>query len=212
MPLHYHKKQGMINAINHGTDTASVEVQVAIVERPGRSVSRTCSRQARLLLRQGLLKMIGRRKRLLATSAPDEERYSSWIPSSASGADPAMAAKAQAAALKRRPSWQAGLLARQLSGKQKGDKPVRGQREIRGPWTNRHGPCASPSPTGVPSFWAWRVRASYLLVSRGIFEFRPCSPWPHPAACFLLRPGWGSSVRSAFPAPLEDKPWQHPGL
>jgi small subunit ribosomal protein S15 len=71
MPLTTSQKQDLINSHQtHGTDTGSVEVQVAMLSE----------RISQLTGRQGLLKMIGRRKRLLSyLKGLSQERYSQLI-------------------------------------------------------------------------------------------------------------------------------------
>jgi len=87
---------------------------------------------------------------------------------------------------------------------QKGDKARAsgGKRDPEGPvGPNRMAVRHRHRPPGALGFWpmgacSWPVPAR---LSRGIFGHSgPCSPWPHPAGCFLLGPGWGLKLRSAF--------------
>ena len=82
MPLNTSKKQELINTHQtHGTDTGSVEVQVAMLsERISQLTSHLQANKHDFSSRQGLLKMIGRRKRLLAyLRGISQERYSTLI-------------------------------------------------------------------------------------------------------------------------------------
>ena len=82
MPLTTSKKQELINTHQtHGTDTGSVEVQVAMLsERISQLTSHLQANKHDFSSRQGLLKMIGRRKRLLAyLRGISQERYSTLI-------------------------------------------------------------------------------------------------------------------------------------
>lgn len=67
MSLNQQQKQTLINDYQtHDTDTGSVDVQVAILtERINRLSSHLQSNKKDFSSRQGLLKMIGQRKRLL---------------------------------------------------------------------------------------------------------------------------------------------------
>jgi small subunit ribosomal protein S15 len=68
MPLTISKKQELINSHQtHGTDTGSAEVQVAMLsERISQLTTHLQANKHDFSSRQGLLKMIGRRKRLLS--------------------------------------------------------------------------------------------------------------------------------------------------
>ncbi|MCP9818592.1 MAG: 30S ribosomal protein S15 [Prochlorococcaceae cyanobacterium] len=82
MPLDTTKKQELINSHQtHGTDTGSVEVQVAMLsERVTQLTGHLQKNKHDFSSRQGLLKMIGRRKRLLGyLRAESEERYGQLI-------------------------------------------------------------------------------------------------------------------------------------
>ncbi len=82
MPLTTTRKQELINTHQtHGTDTGSVEVQVAMLsERIGQLTTHLQQNKHDFSSRQGLLKMIGRRKRLLGyLRSISKERYSSLI-------------------------------------------------------------------------------------------------------------------------------------
>jgi small subunit ribosomal protein S15 len=82
MPLTTTRKQELINTHQtHGTDTGSVEVQVAMLsERIGQLTTHLQQNKHDFSSRQGLLKMIGRRKRLLGyLRSISQERYSSLI-------------------------------------------------------------------------------------------------------------------------------------
>ena len=82
MPLTTTKKQELINSHQtHGTDTGSVEVQVAMLsERISQLTGHLQANKHDFSSRQGLLKMIGRRKRLLSyLRGISAERYSQLI-------------------------------------------------------------------------------------------------------------------------------------
>jgi small subunit ribosomal protein S15 len=82
MPLTTTKKQELINTHQtHGTDTGSVEVQVAMLSERINQLSGHLQKNIHdFSSRQGLLKMIGRRKRLLAyLRGISEERYVALI-------------------------------------------------------------------------------------------------------------------------------------
>ena len=82
MPLTTTKKQELINGHQtHGTDTGSVEVQVAMLsERISQLTGHLQKNKHDFSSRQGLLKMIGRRKRLLSyLNGISKERYSALI-------------------------------------------------------------------------------------------------------------------------------------
>jgi len=82
MPLPTLRKQELINTPqHHGTDTGSVEVQVAILsDRISQLSSHLQKNIHDFSSRQGLLKMIGRRKRLLGyLRQQSEERYAALI-------------------------------------------------------------------------------------------------------------------------------------
>jgi small subunit ribosomal protein S15 len=82
MPLTTTKKQELINSHQtHGTDTGSAEVQVAMLsERISQLTGHLQQNKHDFSSRQGLLKMIGRRKRLLGyLRAQSEERYAQLI-------------------------------------------------------------------------------------------------------------------------------------
>ncbi|GEM_PF-86121 len=82
MPLTITQKQELINGHQtHGTDTGSVEVQVAMLsERVSQLTVHLQKNKHDFSSRQGLLKMIGRRKRLLGyLRGISQERYSSLI-------------------------------------------------------------------------------------------------------------------------------------
>ncbi len=82
MPLDTTKKQELINSHQtHGTDTGSVEVQVAMQsERVSQLTGHLQQNKHDFSSRQGLLKMIGRRKRLLGyLRAQSEDRYAQLI-------------------------------------------------------------------------------------------------------------------------------------
>ncbi|HYP03779.1 MAG TPA: 30S ribosomal protein S15 [Cyanobium sp.] len=82
MPLTTTRKQELINTHQtHGTDTGSVEVQVAMLSDRINQLSGHLQQNIHdFSSRQGLLKMIGRRKRLLGyLRAQSEERYAALI-------------------------------------------------------------------------------------------------------------------------------------
>lgn len=82
MPLTTTKKQELINSHQtHSTDTGSVEVQVAMLsERISQLSSHLQKNIHDYSSRQGLLKMIGRRKRLLGyLRSQSQERYAALI-------------------------------------------------------------------------------------------------------------------------------------
>jgi len=82
MPLTTTKKQELINGHQtHPTDTGSVEVQVAMLSDRINQLSGHLQKNIHdFSSRQGLLKMIGRRKRLLAYLRKiSEERYAALI-------------------------------------------------------------------------------------------------------------------------------------
>ena len=82
MPLNTTEKQKLINTHQvHGTDTGSVEVQVAMLsERITKLSNHLQSNNQDFSSRQGLLKMIGNRKRLLTyIRGKSEKRYSNLI-------------------------------------------------------------------------------------------------------------------------------------
>lgn len=82
MPLTTIKKQELINNHQtHGSDTGSVEVQVAMLsERISQLTGHLQANKHDFSSRQGLLKMIGRRKRLLGyLRGISQERYSQLI-------------------------------------------------------------------------------------------------------------------------------------
>ena len=82
MPLTITQKQELINGNQtHGTDTGSVEVQVAMLsERVSQLTVHLQKNKHDFSSRQGLLKMIGRRKRLLGyLRGISQERYSTLI-------------------------------------------------------------------------------------------------------------------------------------
>ena len=82
MTLNTIEKQQLINTHQtHGTDTGSVEVQVAMLsERISKLSGHLQQNNHDFSSRQGLLKMIGRRKRLLNyIRAKSEQRYSNLI-------------------------------------------------------------------------------------------------------------------------------------
>ena len=82
MPLTTTKKQELINSHQtHGTDTGSVEVQVAMLsERISKLSGHLQNNIHDFSSRQGLLKMIGRRKRLLGyLKGISQDRYSALI-------------------------------------------------------------------------------------------------------------------------------------
>jgi small subunit ribosomal protein S15 len=82
MPLTTTKKQELINVHQtHATDTGSVEVQVAMLsERVSQLTGHLQQNKHDFSSRQGLLKMIGQRKRLLAyLKGISQERYTALI-------------------------------------------------------------------------------------------------------------------------------------
>lgn len=82
MSLDTIQKQELINTHQtHGTDTGSVEVQVAMLsERISKLSGHLQNNIHDFSSRQGLLKMIGRRKRLLSyLRAGSEQRYTALI-------------------------------------------------------------------------------------------------------------------------------------
>ena len=82
MPLDTTKKQELINSHQtHGTDTGSVEVQVAMLsERVTQLTGHLQKNKHDFSSRQGLLKMIGRRKRLLGyLKGISQQRYADLI-------------------------------------------------------------------------------------------------------------------------------------
>lgn len=82
MSLTTTRKQELINTHQtHGTDTGSVEVQVAMLSERINQLSGHLQKNIHdFSSRQGLLKMIGRRKRLLSyLRQQSEERYSALI-------------------------------------------------------------------------------------------------------------------------------------
>jgi small subunit ribosomal protein S15 len=82
MSLDTTQKQQLINTHQtHGTDTGSAEVQVAMLtERISKLSSHLQTNIHYFSSRQGLLKMIGRRKRLLSyVRNKSEQRYTDLI-------------------------------------------------------------------------------------------------------------------------------------
>ncbi|MGB7563302.1 MAG: 30S ribosomal protein S15 [Prochlorococcaceae cyanobacterium] len=82
MPLDTTKKQELINTHQtHGTDTGSAEVQVAMLsERITQLTGHLQQNKHDFSSRQGLLKLIGRRKRLLSyLRSISETRYGTLI-------------------------------------------------------------------------------------------------------------------------------------
>ena len=82
MSLNTSEKQQLINSHQvHGTDTGSVEVQVAMLsERITKLSNHLQGNNQDFSSRQGLLKMIGKRKRLLSyVREKSEQRYSDLI-------------------------------------------------------------------------------------------------------------------------------------
>ena len=82
MPLDTTSKQQLISTHQiHATDTGSVEVQVAMLsERIAKLSSHLQQNKHDFSSRQGLLKMIGRRKRLLTyLHSKNEDRYRKLI-------------------------------------------------------------------------------------------------------------------------------------
>jgi small subunit ribosomal protein S15 len=82
MPLTTTRKQELINTHQtHGTDTGSVEVQVAMLSDRINQLSGHLQKNIHdFSSRQGLLKMIGRRKRLLSyLRQQDDKRYAALV-------------------------------------------------------------------------------------------------------------------------------------
>jgi small subunit ribosomal protein S15 len=82
MSLTTTRKQELINSHQaHGTDTGSVEVQVAMLSERIQQLSGHLQKNIHdFASRQGLLKMIGRRKRLLGyLRQQSESRYAALI-------------------------------------------------------------------------------------------------------------------------------------
>lgn len=82
MSLDTAEKQKLINSHQrHGTDTGSVEVQVAMLtERISKLSNHLQGNNHDFSSRQGLLKMIGQRKRLLNyVREKSEQRYSALL-------------------------------------------------------------------------------------------------------------------------------------
>ena len=82
MSLNTEEKQKLINSHQiHGTDTGSVEIQVAMLsERITKLSGHLQGNNHDFSSRQGLLKMIGRRKRLLSyIRTKSEQRYNDLI-------------------------------------------------------------------------------------------------------------------------------------
>jgi small subunit ribosomal protein S15 len=82
MPLTTEKKQELINSHQiHGTDTGSVEVQVAMLsERINQLSGHLQANKHDFSSKQGLLKMLGRRKSLLSyLKSQSNERYQTLI-------------------------------------------------------------------------------------------------------------------------------------
>ena len=82
MSLDTAEKQNLINTYQkHGTDTGSVEVQVAMLTaRISKLSGHLQNNDHDFSSRQGLLKMIGKRKRLLTyVREKSEQRYSDLI-------------------------------------------------------------------------------------------------------------------------------------
>ena len=82
MSLDTAEKQKLINTYqNHGTDTGSVEVQVAMLsEKITKLSGHLQGNKHDFSSRKGLLKMIGRRKRLLNyVREHSEKRYSELV-------------------------------------------------------------------------------------------------------------------------------------
>ena len=82
MPLTTSKKQELINEHQtHGTDTGSAEVQVAMLTERIQQLSGHLQKNIHdYSSRQGLLKMIGRRKRLLGyLKSQSQERHAALI-------------------------------------------------------------------------------------------------------------------------------------
>jgi small subunit ribosomal protein S15 len=82
MPLTTTRKQELINTHQtHGTDTGSVEVQVAMLSDRINQLSGHLQKNIHdFSSRQGLLKMIGRRKRLLSyLRQQNDKRYAALV-------------------------------------------------------------------------------------------------------------------------------------
>ena len=82
MPLTTEKKQELINGHQtHATDTGSVEVQVAMLsERISQLTGHMQKNKHDYSSRQGLMKMLGRRKSLLSyLKVQDRQRYQTLI-------------------------------------------------------------------------------------------------------------------------------------
>ena len=82
MSLNTAEKQQLINSYQtHGTDTGSAEIQVAMLsERISKLSTHLQKNTHDFSSRQGLLKMIGRRKRLLSyVKEKSEKRYTDII-------------------------------------------------------------------------------------------------------------------------------------
>ena len=82
MSLDTAEKQKLINTYqNHGTDTGSVEVQVAMLsERITKLSGHLQGNNHDFSSRKGLLKMIGRRKRLLSyVKEKSEKRFTELV-------------------------------------------------------------------------------------------------------------------------------------
>jgi small subunit ribosomal protein S15 len=82
MPLTTTRKQELINTHQtHGTDTGSVEVQVAMLSDRINQLSGHLQKNIHdFSSRQGLLKMIGRRKRLLSyLRQQNDQRYAALV-------------------------------------------------------------------------------------------------------------------------------------
>jgi small subunit ribosomal protein S15 len=82
MPLNIEKKQELINSHQtHATDTGSVEVQVAMLsERISQLTGHLQGNKHDYSSRQGLMKMLGRRKSLLSyLKSQSSDRYQTLI-------------------------------------------------------------------------------------------------------------------------------------
>lgn len=82
MALEKENKQSLINDYQtHGTDTGSADVQVALLtERINQLIEHLKIHSHDHHSRRGLLKLVGRRRRLLAyLSSRDKERYRALI-------------------------------------------------------------------------------------------------------------------------------------
>ena len=82
MPLNTEKKQELINSHQtHATDTGSVEVQVAMLtERITQLTGHLHANKHDFSSRQGLMKMLGRRKSLLSyLKSQSQDRYQGLI-------------------------------------------------------------------------------------------------------------------------------------